>query len=620
MSDTLQQIKDRLNTADFIRTYVQLSPAGKNLKGLCPFHKEKTPSFIVSPDRQIWHCFGCNAGGDIISFLMRYENLEFFEALKILGEKAGIDVGKTGTQDQKRINILYEINRAAKDFFKEALRQAQGNQATDYLIKRGLKPETVEEFEIGFAPDSPDAITRALLGARYSIADIEKAGLSIKTERGTYRDRFRNRIMFPLFNQFGKVIGFTGRIMPLPSVALAKEGGFELPKYVNSPETPIFNKSKLLYGLDKSKKNIRETNEVLLVEGQMDFLMTWQDGIKNVVATSGTALTEQHLKTLEKIANTLLLRFDNDSAGQLAIEKSIDLAKQNNFDVKIIRPQDLLNSNIKDPADLAKEHPGFLKKEIDKELSSREHIAHDTDETSAIFSKVIREQSAMSFYFDRYPVDLANQDIKEKKNNTRIILSKIKLHSPIERNYWLRELETKSGIAEKYLLEEIENLKTEALRTETVEIVQNQNHAPLSRKEMISQRIASLVLNNRDFYNEIVPQLNHLPLNYQSVVAYHFDNKSLSLSPELQALADLINLRAGLEIPPSGGDSDLIKVKTELAELFRQIRLENYKERRQVILTEIRLAEQKNDETVLSKALTEFDRLSKEMQNLESNR
>ena len=186
MSDTTELIKEKLDLVEFLRPYLSLSPAGKNFKGLCPFHKEKTPSFIVSPDRQIWHCFGCSAGGDVIGFLMRYENLEFFEALKVLAEKAGVDIRVTGGLDQKQFTIFYDINQAAKEFFKNYLNPSTGSGsiALKYLQSRGLKPETIQEFELGLSPNSSDALNRELLKLGYKIQDIEKAGLVFKTFSG----------------------------------------------------------------------------------------------------------------------------------------------------------------------------------------------------------------------------------------------------------------------------------------------------------------------------------------------------------------------------------------------------------------------------------------------------
>lgn len=572
MSDTLQQIKDRLDVADFIRTYVQLSPAGKNLKGLCPFHKEKTPSFVVSPDRQIWHCFGCSAGGDVIAFLMRYENLEFFEALKILGEKAGIDVGRSGNQDQRQLNVLYDANRSAKDFFKKNL----AGSSLDYLKSRGLKPETIAEFELGFAPDQTDALARHLLNSGYSAPVLEKAGLILKTDRGTYRDRFRNRIMFPIANQFGKIVGFTGRIMP----------GFEsdnIGKYVNSPETQIFNKSKILYGLDKSKNFIRENRTAVLMEGQMDFLMSWQDGVKNLVATSGTAITADHLKHLKRLTDTLILSFDQDEAGRAATERTIDLAYANDFTVKVLNlPPEI---QAKDPADVAKAQPGFLKTVIEK------------------------AEPAMQFYFRRYNIS-DKSDVSSWKKNIRAILSKLKpLYSSVERSHWLQELSSASGIDERNLIEEMDNLKTSATPLIEAE-VPTEPLRNFIRRDMISQRAISLVLNYKNLSEKFYQNAGLLAEPYRRIADYFLKNGVLSLTEDLRPIADLISLRSGLEISYDGK-----KAENELSELFRQLRLdvisENLKEKH-------RLIEQyeKADKDILN-LLSEKDRLVKEKHQLE---
>ncbi len=577
MSDNTQQIKDKLDIADFIRTYVPLTPAGKSLKGNCPFHKEKSPSFIVSPDRQIWHCFGCSLGGDIFGFLMRYENIEFFEALKILAEKAGVDIGQISGPDQKALNVLYEANRLAKDFFKAQLTPA----VQEYLKSRGLKPETIAEFEIGFAPDDPEALTRFLLGKGYQIAAIEKAGLSIKTERGTYRDRFRNRIMFPLINPFGKTIAFTGRIMP----------GFEaenLGKYVNSPETPIFNKSKLLYGLDKSKNFIRDNKTAVLVEGQMDLIMSWQDGVKNLVATSGTALTADHLRNLKRLADALVLSFDQDAAGKMAAERTIDLANAADFSVKVLAvPSDL---GVKDPADIAKANPGMMAK------------------------LVADAQPAMEYLIGQYQVSDKSDALKWKKN-VRAVLSRVRaIASPIERSRWLKIVSDQSGIGPTALEEEMQNLKDEAPKfsDENIQPGEKTKLPQLSRKDLISQRIVSLVLNHAGFYEHVKDSLSELPINYKLILEHGRDPKSLSLGADLQPVADLVSLRSGLDF-----DSDEPKVKAELLELARQLKMENLRASKHELLWAIKLAEQKNNEAELTEALSAFDKVLQEMQNLE---
>lgn len=553
MSDSVQEIKNKLDLVDFLKQYLRLSPAGKNLKAVCPFHKEKTPSFMVSPERQMWHCFGaCNEGGDIFKFVMKYENIEFFEALKLLAEKAGVDIKRSGSSDQKRTNVLYEINHSAKEFFKNNFSQT----AADYLMSRGLKKETMDEFEVGFASAGRDSLVRHLLNAGYAIADIQQAGLAIKTERGTYWDRFRNRIMFPLYNHFGKVVGFTGRVMP-GEIA-------EVGKYVNSPETPIFNKSKLLYGFHKSKNAIRESRCAVMVEGQMDFLMMWQDGVKNAAAASGTALTQEHLKTLKPVAENLVFIFDSDEAGQAATERAIDLANAYDFTVKVV-----LLGGEKDPADVVKDHPGAMPGNISSALP------------------------VMEYYFQKFPVSssqFSNLNIGQQKKNLRFLLAKIKnFYSPVERARWLKELENRSGIAERHLLEEMEKLPESALAAGE-SMKEEASDDRRSRKEIIAERLLTLVSAKQDLSARLQEHQKYLP-----------------------TMADdpLLSLRVGFI-----ATHDESKLTQEFEDLLRQLKLEHYKERRQEALAAIRLAEQKSDEAALEAALREFDKINKEMQNL----
>lgn len=280
-TNPVEEIKNKIDIVQVIGSYIEVKPAGRNFKARCPFHGEKTPSFMISADRQTWHCFGsCNEGGDVFSFLMKYENIEFYEALKILAEKAGVELKKLSPEDQKQFGILYDINEAAKDFYKQELQKNQ--KVLEYIKSRGLTEETIKEFELGFAPQAWDHATIYLTGKGFNAQDIERAGIDFRNDRGSYIDRFRGRIMFPIWNHTGKVVGFTGRIMPEYDTG-------ETGKYINSPETPIFNKSRVLYGFNKAKSHIREMQFALLVEGQMDLLMCVQDGLKNVVAASGTA-------------------------------------------------------------------------------------------------------------------------------------------------------------------------------------------------------------------------------------------------------------------------------------------------------------------------------------------
>ncbi|MCX6716855.1 MAG: DNA primase [Candidatus Taylorbacteria bacterium] len=347
MSTTVEQIKSRLNVADVIGAYVELNKAGNSLKGKCPFHNEKTPSFFVSPDRGTYYCFGCGAKGDIFSFVEQFEGLDFKGALKVLADKAGVEIvwsrEERGVVDEKE--KLYEIMEESTKFFEKNLEGAK--DANAYLVKRGLKPETIKEFRLGLALSEWRTLHTYLRSKGYSDALIEKAGLAKMAESGKgYYDRFRGRIIFPIFDSGGRVIAFTGRILVEDEQSA---------KYLNSPETPLFIKANILYGIDKAKSAIRQKGYSVFVEGQMDLILCHQAGYKNIVAGSGTALTDSvtnkdeavnNFGIIRRLSNNIIFVYDADEAGQKAAERSAEIALSLGMDVKIASLPDGL-----DPAD-----------------------------------------------------------------------------------------------------------------------------------------------------------------------------------------------------------------------------------------------------------------------------
>lgn len=575
---------------------MELKPAGKNFKALCPFHKEKTPSFMVSPEYQSWHCFGaCNEGGDVIKFLMKYENLEFYDALRILAEKTGVEIPRGGARDFNINNNLYSLLEAAKEFFR--LQLSKSDSAKKYLSQRGLKTETVNEFGLGLAPDESDALTRYLLKTGFNIADVERAGMTLKTERGTYWDRFRSRLMFPIFNHIGKVAGFSGRI--LPGADDSKVG-----KYINTPETPIYQKSKILYGLHKTKNDIREAKQAVLVEGQMDFLMVWQAGVKNIAAISGTALTDEHLKILRRLADELILSFDADEAGQAAAEKGIDAAHAFDFGVKLLvmGGDDLpagqaglpvgIQGRFKDPAEVAEKNPNLMRTLIEK------------------------AKPVMDYYFQKY---LGNKltDLKTKKQNIRAILSKMKsLASAVERDHWLKELAILANLDEKILLEELDMLKENRINPVSSGTVSADNPADspaesdLSRRDLISQRLIGIGLNlagqdKGKLKSLLEENLIYLPLYYRDIYKGNIEG-------DLEKIVSLISLRFSFE----NEESDASKTEKEFLNLLRELKIEYLKEKRQEISQLIKKLENSGEEKALSEALKEFDNISREMHSL----
>jgi len=327
--DQREEIKEKIDLVELIGQYVKLKKAGRNFKANCPFHKEKTPSFVVSPERQIFKCFGCSAGGDHFAFLMRMENMDFVEALQELAKRAGVKLKnyRLGDEEEKK-QRLYQINHLASEFFHFLLlNHSVGKRALDYLISRGLKKETMVEFKVGFAPDSFQSLQQFLVGKKkYKPEDLEKAGLISQGSRGFF-DRFRNRVMFPFFDHRGNMTGFSGRVLPETK---------DQAKYVNTPETPVFHKSNLLYGLFQAKEEIRQKEAAVLVEGQMDALSSYQVGVKHVVATGGTALAESQVRLLKRFTTKFIFALDQDLAGDRAARRGIELADAQDVEIKAI--------------------------------------------------------------------------------------------------------------------------------------------------------------------------------------------------------------------------------------------------------------------------------------------
>lgn len=421
-----EEIKSRLDVVDVLSDYIQLNKQGANYRALCPFHNEKTPSFFVTPARQIWHCFGCGAGGDIFAFVMKMEGVEFVDALRIMAKKAGVQLKQADPQISSERSALQEICAESARFFQNNLIGKNGADALIYLKKRGLADNTIDEFKIGYAPDEWEALYNYLSLKGYKTDMMEKSGMilmSDKSGKKKYFDRFRDRLMFPLSDANGSIIGFTGRYLKEKE----NEG-----KYVNSPQTPIFNKSAYLYGLDKSKVEIRKNDLAVMMEGQMDYLLAWQDGVKNIAAVSGTAFTPQQLDLLGRYTRNLCLIFDADSAGDSATQKSISLAVASGFSVKIVKIPD-----GKDPADFASAHPGMLAQEIKKAVSAMDYY--------------------FQFAFGKY--DPKNIDDKKKIGETLLPQIK-KIKNKIEAHHWLEELAIKLGTKIEYLEEEMKQTLT----------------------------------------------------------------------------------------------------------------------------------------------------------------
>lgn len=349
MEDT-ELIKQKINIVDLISEYLTLKKAGVNFKANCPFHSEKTPSFIVSSERQIFKCFGCQKSGDIFTFLMEKEGLDFKEALEILAKKAGVVLQKR-TNDKKDFkDKLFEVNLKAQEFFHYILTKHDlGKKALEYLKKRGISDASIEEFGLGYAPNSWESLTKFLLKRGFSAQEIVISGLGVASKSGGY-DRFRGRIIYPLTDGKDKLRGFSGRVLYSAE-----------PKYINTPQTPIFDKGSFLFGLNLAKAEIRNKKEAILVEGEMDVILSYQTGFKNVIASKGTALTEGQIDLIKKYTENLKLGFDMDLAGDSALRRGIEIADKAGLNIAVIQ----LDSG-KDAAEVVKKDPGVWQKAIDE--------------------------------------------------------------------------------------------------------------------------------------------------------------------------------------------------------------------------------------------------------------
>ncbi len=359
MQDAKEEIRSRLNIEEVIGEYVQLSRAGRSMKGLSPFNDEKTPSFMVSPDKHVWYDFSSNRGGDVFSFIMEIEGLDFRGAMELLAQKAGVDMSQYQSGDRaigdkkKRLLKLLEV---ATTYYHQTL--AKNPRALEYVFKeRGFDKEIVQKFKIGFAPDTRQAAVDFLLKRGFSRTEIQEAGMT--NQRGG--DLFRSRIMIPLSDGTGQVIGFTGRILGEDKKA---------PKYLNTPQTLLYDKSRHVFGLHLAKEAIRKNDLAVFVEGNLDVVSSHQVGVTNVVAAAGTALTEQHLKVVKRLTSNITLSFDGDRAGLAATERSIPLGQMLDLDLKIIS----LPNEVKDPDELIKKDPKLWQEAIAQSQSVMEWL------------------------------------------------------------------------------------------------------------------------------------------------------------------------------------------------------------------------------------------------------
>jgi len=457
--DQLEEIKKRIDIVDLISQYINLKKAGRNFKAICPFHQEKNPSFVISPERQIWHCFGsCGEGGDIFGFLMKMENLDFSEAVRELAKRAGIKLTQFHPKKgEKRKQIWYEANHLAGEFYHYLLTDhSAGKKARDYILGRGISKESLKFFKIGFSPNSWSNLQKFLIGKKkYLRTDLENTGLIARSDSGRFYDRFRSRIMFPLKDHRGNICGFSGRIL-LPDVKEAK--------YINTPETPLYHKSDLLYGLFEAKEAIKEKDEVILVEGELDVISSYQVGVKNVVAIKGSALTENQVKLLGRFTKNIVLALDQDMAGDQAARRGIGIADKEEMNIKVAELK-----KGKDPDEIAQKDPKLWKKLIKGAVPVYDYFIDSA--------------------FNRFDGDT----IEGKRNISQEIIPILsKANNEIIQAHYARLLAERLKVTEESILEEIDKQENSPLTSYEVSPSFEKEAEKKSRREKLENYLFSL--------------------------------------------------------------------------------------------------------------------------------
>ncbi len=595
MDSVVEDIKSRLNIVDLIGEYVRLQKSGTNWKGLCPFHREKTPSFMASEEKQIWHCFGCGKGGDAIGFLMEIEGIEFKEALRILAEKTGVELPKYNRQEEKggisKKKILEILELAAKFYEKQLWDGAGKNKILPYLYNRGLKEESIKDFRLGYAPDGWDNLLKFLAGRGYTTEEIARTGLLVsknESGKGNYYDRFRDRITFPIADVMGQVVGFSARVAP---------GGDETQaKYVNTPETEVYHKSKVLYGLNRAKQNIKNENAAVVVEGNMDVIAAHQAGIKNTVAVSGTALTPEQVDIIKRYSNKLKMLFDMDRAGQQATKRSAEICFQKEMSISVVTlPEG------KDAAELVNKNPQEFTKAVKK------------------------SEPAMEYFFNSYFQKFDKDKIEDKKVIASELLNIIKnFGNAIEKSHWIRKLSQKLEVEENILMDIFRKAQSRLRGDYKKE--ESPKSVSKPRSEAIREKIVGLMLADPALWEKISKDeekkewfsedSRFLPVFGKGPQAeYKFENLiSILQSKDEKDFFQKLYFETRYTQSENGiVENEIEDIKDQLDYYFSELKKESGKARLKVLLADIKRAEGEGDKEGKILLINEFNKLSQEV-------
>ena len=606
MDSQVEEIKNKLNVLDVISSYIKLTKTGINYRGVCPFHSEKSPSFFVSPTRQMWHCFGCGAGSSIFDFIMRIEGVEFGNALRILANKAGVELKKENPQLRTERTRLHEICDLACKFFEKQLDGSViGKEVEDYLVGRGITKDSIKKWRVGYSPDTWNGLTDFLISKGYSRDEVIKAGLAIKKDNQSTGgndsyDRFRGRIMFPVFDLNSAVVGFGGRVFKQQN---------ETAKYINTPQTVLYDKSGVLYGLNNAKVAIRKNNQCVVTEGYTDVIMCHQAGFDNTVASSGTALTQKHLVILKRYSDNLVLAFDMDVAGDSATKRGINLAQEQGFNIKIIGSYGEGKSKS-DPADIIKKDSKIWEE------------------------SVAGAKSIMDYYFDSAFAKFDKNSPSGKKDIGLIVLPAIKrLQNKIEQSHWIQKISQMLQVKEDVVIEELGKIVVnqsnveEPVKEAKEELVfdkipENQ------RKRLIEEKILTLVIKNpahvefidethldlfSDKIGDFIKKVKNLLNLPKDIVEKEQEDKNFKniIESVVSSDSDFKNFVAALVLK----DDYVVESESEEEMKLCLLQLKNIelKDKLNNISESIRSAELQNDQEKVNNLIEEFNKLIKQL-------
>lgn len=589
--DQVAQIREKIDIVSFISEFIPLKKAGRNFSANCPFHNEKTPSFMVSPERQRWHCFGCGKSGDCYAFLMEYERMEFPEALRMLAKRTGIELTTqqgSGNLTSKK-ELLYQINGIAKEYYHYLLtKHNAGKKALEYLSNRGITEKLIDTFFLGFAPPGNDNLVQYLLKKKHiPKEDILDAGLAFQQSGGRIADFFRGRLIFPLFDHRNNVVGFSGRVLD-PEIKVSK--------YINTRETLVYHKGDHLYGLNVTKDAIRRENQVVIVEGEFDVLSCFQNGIGNVVGVKGTALTDHQVNLLSRFTQKITFCFDGDKAGQEAIKRSLAVVEK-----KGLTPTVIEIPGGKDPDESLRKEPGLFRKAVKEDIGIYDYLLNkaftDTDSQTAEGKKQIADLLLPIL------AQITNEIVKE---------------------HYLRKLSTELDTSYESIVRELQRLKS----ADSVQVPKPPAKIKKTKEEMLEEYLLSLILQSNQpqkLFGEVISQLAQVMTKeraYQKIMHQLFEHLNHveqfdrqvfgnSLAQELIHSYDLCLLTP---VPEFESDE---KLHDEVEKTARKLQIIYIQQRMKKLAEEIKEKEKNGQEVDVTHLQKNYSQLAARLTNVQ---